>query len=73
MEAQYSLQRQSSLIDAVKEIATCGEGSYENWLSSDYKYILENKPFAFNALFDEKIRLLTMTEEIEDKLVYQME
>ena len=35
-----------------------------------YKYILEQKPFAFNALFDKNIRLLKMTEEIENKLVY---
>ena len=30
-----------------------------------YKYILEGRPFAFSAHFDEKINMVTMSEEIE--------
>jgi len=30
-----------------------------------YKYILENKPFAFSAMFDEKIQMYRMTEELD--------
>ena len=30
-----------------------------------YKYILEDKPFAFNAIFDDQIQLLKMMEEID--------
>jgi 8-oxo-dGTP diphosphatase len=36
-----------------------------------YKYLLENKPFAFSAIFDEQLNLLEMVEEIEDVVVYQ--
>lgn len=35
-----------------------------------YKYILEEKPFAFNAIFNERIELLDMKEEIEGITVY---
>ncbi|MGB5264653.1 MAG: NUDIX domain-containing protein [Lutimonas sp.] len=31
-----------------------------------YKYILENKAFAFSAEYDEKLNLFSMTEEIEN-------
>lgn len=34
-----------------------------------YKYILDNKPFAFSAEFDEELTMLAMTEEIENKIV----
>ena len=61
----------------------CNEGELQ-WIDFDdvlktptpttdwfiYKYILENRPFAFNAEFNEKIELLSMVEELEDKLVY---
>jgi hypothetical protein len=33
-----------------------------NWYI--YKYILDNKPFAFSAEYDGKLNLLSMTEEI---------
>jgi 8-oxo-dGTP diphosphatase len=36
-----------------------------------YQYILEGKAFAFNAIFDEEIRLLQMTDEIEGLKVYE--
>ena len=35
-----------------------------------YKYILDRKPFAFNAIFNEEIQLVSMQEEIEDVQVY---
>ena len=38
-----------------------------------YKYLLENRPFAFNAIFDASINLLQMTEEIEGVLVFEDE
>lgn len=34
-----------------------------------YKYILDNKPFAFSAEYDEKLNLLSMTEEIENTVI----
>ena len=34
-----------------------------------YKYIFENKPFAFSAEYDENLNLLSMTEEIENKVI----
>ena len=57
----------------------CNEGTLM-WISFDdllkvptpktdwyiYKYILENKAFAFSAEYDEKLNLLSMTEEIEN-------
>lgn len=62
----------------------CNEGELK-WISFDevlnmptpktdwfiYKYILDGKPFAFNAAFNEKIELLSMVEEIEDLSVFQ--
>ena len=38
-----------------------------------YQYILQNKPFAFHAAFDEQLQLLELHEEIEDKLVYSIQ
>jgi 8-oxo-dGTP diphosphatase len=35
-----------------------------------YKYILEGRPFAFNAIFDREIKLIKMTEELEDVMVF---
>jgi len=35
-----------------------------------YKYILVNKVFTFNALFDGSLNLLEMKDEIENKIVY---
>lgn len=32
-----------------------------------YKYVMEGKPFAFRATFDEKLILTSMTEDIEEK------
>lgn len=57
----------------------CNEGTLK-WISFDellnvptpktdwyiYKYILENKPFALSADYDEQLNLLSMTEEIEN-------
>ncbi len=57
----------------------CNEGTLM-WISFDdllkvptpktdwyiYKYILENKAFAFSAEYDEKLNLFSMTEEIEN-------
>ena len=36
-----------------------------------YKYILEKRPFAFNAIFDDRISLVKMTEEIENLSVFE--
>ena len=69
-------------IDAV-EPPLCNEGELK-WISFDevlsmptpktdwfiYQYILENKPFAFSAEFDENLQLKEMVEEIENKVVY---
>lgn len=57
----------------------CNEGTlewiaYEDLLSIPtpktdwyiYKYILDSKPFAFSAEYDEQLNLLSMTEEIEN-------
>jgi 8-oxo-dGTP diphosphatase len=57
----------------------CNEGTLK-WISFDdllnvptpktdwyiYKYILENKAFAFNADYDEDLNLILMSEEIEN-------
>ncbi|MBA5793627.1 NUDIX domain-containing protein [Flavobacterium sp. xlx-214] len=57
----------------------CNEGTL-NWIAFDdllkvptpktdwfiYKYILDNKPFAFSALYNEDLDLLSMIEEIEN-------
>lgn len=57
----------------------CNEGTL-NWISFDdllevptpktdwyiYKYILDNKPFAFNADYDRELNLISMREEIEN-------
>jgi 8-oxo-dGTP diphosphatase len=32
-----------------------------------YKYILDQKPFAFSADYDEQLNLLSMSEELENK------
>jgi 8-oxo-dGTP diphosphatase len=69
-------------IDAI-EPPLCNEGELK-WISFDevlsmptpktdwfiYQYILENKPFAFSAEFDENLLLIEMVEEIENKVVY---
>lgn len=69
-------------IDSI-EPPLCNEGELK-WISFDevlsmptpktdwfiYNYILENKPFAFSAEFDENIQLIEMVEEIENKAVY---
>lgn len=61
------------------EPPVCNEGTLM-WISFDelldiptsktdwhiYKYILENKPFAFSAEYDAQLNLLSMTEEIEN-------
>lgn len=58
----------------------CNEGELE-WIPIDhllqvptpptdwmiYKYVLENKPFAFSAQYDEGLNMLFMDEEIEGK------
>lgn len=58
---------------------TCNEGTL-TWIAFDellnvptpktdwhiYKYILDGKPFALNAEYDEQLNLLSMTEEIEN-------
>ena len=38
-----------------------------------YKYILEEKPFAFNAAFDEQLNLLSMVEEISGQTVFTIQ
>lgn len=38
-----------------------------------YEYILQKKHFAFNALYDDKVNLLFMNEEIENKVVFSHE
>ena len=37
-----------------------------------YKYVVENKPFSFNAIFDENLNLLEMVEDISNEKVYEM-
>jgi 8-oxo-dGTP diphosphatase len=58
----------------------CNEGTLE-WVAFDnlltvptpktdwyiYKYILDQKPFAFSADYDEQLNLLSMSEELENK------
>lgn len=34
-----------------------------------YQYLMQGKPFAFNAIYDESLQLIHMREEIEGKLV----
>ena len=34
-----------------------------------YKYVLENRPFAFNAIYDENMRMTKMWEDFEGVLV----
>lgn len=62
----------------------CNEGTLE-WISMDevlnlptpktdwfiYKYLLEGKPFAFDAEYDASMQLRTMREEIEGATVFQ--
>jgi len=71
----------------IKNVAPppCNEGEL-NWIHFEevlslptpktdwfiYKYILENRSFAFNAKFNENIELVTMTEEIENLLVFNV-
>ncbi|BDD04481.1 NUDIX hydrolase [Aureibacter tunicatorum] len=61
----------------------CNEGILE-WISFEnvlnivtpktdwhiYDYLLRGKTFAFHAEYSETLELLTMVEEIEDKLIY---
>lgn len=35
-----------------------------------YQYIKNDKPFAFDAIYDEQLHMLEMREEIEGKLIY---
>ncbi len=35
-----------------------------------YLYIMQNKPFVFNAIYDDQMTLTRMTEEIEGKIVH---
>ena len=62
----------------------CPEGTLE-WIAHEdlwtvptpetdaqvYKYVVENKPFMFNAEYDSAIHLLKMVEEIEDIIVFE--
>lgn len=62
----------------------CNEGTLE-WISFEnvlnvptpktdwfiYKYILDQKPFAFHAEFDENLNLLRMEEETEGVVVFE--
>lgn len=64
------------------EPRVCNEGTLM-WISFDalltvptpvtdwyiYQYILDQKPFAFNAEYDEKLNLVSMSEEIENKII----
>ena len=36
-----------------------------------YKYILEEKPFVFNAEYDDELNLVKIQEEIENKTLLQ--
>jgi len=36
-----------------------------------YDYVLQNKPFAFSADYDAHLNLLSMHDELEDKVVFQ--
>ncbi len=35
-----------------------------------YQYLMRTQPFAFNAIYDEQLNLIRMTEEIEGKVVF---
>lgn len=35
-----------------------------------YQYLMQAKPFAFNAIYNEKLEMTRMTEEIEGKVVF---
>ncbi len=62
----------------------CNEGTLE-WIAFDdllnvpipptdwfiYKYLLEEKPFAFNASFDKNLNFTSMIEEIEAQTVFK--
>lgn len=62
----------------------CPEGTLE-WIEHDdilrvptpetdwqvYKYVVEGKPFMFNAEYDANIKLLRMVEEIENIVVFE--
>lgn len=65
-----------------QEAPPCNEGDLK-WISrSDllkvptpptdlaiYDYVLKGKPFMFNAEFDEQLKMLSMTEEIEGEVI----
>ncbi|MCX6357352.1 MAG: NUDIX domain-containing protein [Candidatus Aureabacteria bacterium] len=67
-----------------QEPAACNEGTLE-WIKTDellkvptpvtdlfiYRYILEKKPFMFNAEYDSGLVLRKMSEEIENITVYR--
>jgi len=38
-----------------------------------YRYILENRPFAFNADYDSKLNLIALHEEVEDRMLYTLD
>ncbi len=38
-----------------------------------YDYLLRDEPFAFSATYDKNLELLSMREEISDKILYQKE
>jgi len=62
----------------------CNEGTLE-WIDFEnllkvptpptdwfiYKYLLKEKPFAFNATFDENLQLISLIEEIETRTVFE--
>ena len=76
---QYNWQSSIYLADIEwQEAPICDEGKLQ-WIERSallevptpptdleiYKYILANKPFAFNAIYDAQLNLLSMVEEIE--------
>lgn len=47
---------------AIKDLLKVPTPPTDWWI---YKYILENKPFAFSAIYDEQLIMLQLKEEIE--------
>ncbi len=62
----------------------CDEGILE-WIEFDnvlnvptpptdwqiYNYVLKNQPFAFNAIYNENMEMITMWEDFEGKIVFE--
>jgi len=52
---------------AIIDLLTVPTPPTDRWI---YKYLLENKPFAFSAIYDEQLNMLELIEEIEGLVRY---